>query len=111
VLDTPGVRAVGLLDAGAGLARTFGDVAALVAACRFPDCAHRAEPGCAVRVALASGALSPRRWESWCRLRREVTVEGRRRQVRLDAQERARRRPEDRSRLEARRGHEFRPRQ
>jgi ribosome biogenesis GTPase len=59
VLDTPGVRAVGLLDAGAGLARTFGDLAALVAACRFPDCAHRAEPGCAVRAALASGALAP----------------------------------------------------
>jgi ribosome biogenesis GTPase len=111
VLDTPGVRAVGLLDAGAGLARTFGDVAALVAACRFPDCAHRAEPGCAVRAALASGALPPRRWESWCRLRREVAVEGRRRQVRLDAQEQAGRRREDRSRLEARRRHELRPRQ
>jgi ribosome biogenesis GTPase / thiamine phosphate phosphatase len=90
VLDTPGLRAVGLLDGADGLDRTFADVAALVATCRFPDCAHRTEPGCAVKAALASGELVPRRWESWLRLQREVAYEARRKDVRLAAEERAR---------------------
>ncbi|MEE6311933.1 ribosome small subunit-dependent GTPase A [Plantactinospora veratri] len=88
VLDTPGVRAVGLLDAAAGLDQAFADVAALVAACRFADCGHRGEPGCAVQVALETGELSPRRWASWQKLQREVAYETRRRDARLAAEER-----------------------
>jgi ribosome biogenesis GTPase len=83
VLDTPGIRGVGLLDGGAGLDRAFADVADLVAQCRFGDCRHNAEPGCAVRAAVADGSLSPRRLESWRRLHREVEVESARRRVRL----------------------------
>ncbi|MEV0719735.1 ribosome small subunit-dependent GTPase A [Asanoa sp. NPDC050611] len=90
VLDTPGMRQVGLLEGAAGLEQAFADVAELVAACRFADCAHEAEPGCAVRAALESGELSPRRWESWQRLRREVAYETRRREARQAAVERAR---------------------
>jgi ribosome biogenesis GTPase len=82
VLDTPGLRAVGLLDGATGLDRAFADVAGLVAACRFADCGHDAEPGCAVRAALGSGGLSLRRWESWQKLRKEVAFEARRRSVR-----------------------------
>jgi ribosome biogenesis GTPase len=82
VLDTPGLRAVGLLDAADGLSRAFADVAALAAGCRFADCAHAAEPGCAVRAAIESGALPPRRLDSWRRLQRESAYEGRRRAVR-----------------------------
>jgi ribosome biogenesis GTPase len=78
VLDTPGVRAVGLLDGATGLDRAFADVAALVAACRFADCRHATEPDCAVLAALDSGELSPRRWESWRKLRREIAVQSRR---------------------------------
>ncbi|MFC4106152.1 ribosome small subunit-dependent GTPase A [Micromonospora zhanjiangensis] len=85
VLDTPGIRAVGLLDAADGLDRTFSDVAELVAACRFADCAHQSEPGCAVRAALACGELSGRRWESWLKLQRETAYETRRREARLSA--------------------------
>jgi ribosome biogenesis GTPase / thiamine phosphate phosphatase len=90
VLDTPGVRQVGLLDVAEGLDQTFADIAALAAACRFSDCAHNGEPGCAVREALDSGELAPRRWESWLRLQREIAYELRRRDARLAAEERAR---------------------
>jgi ribosome biogenesis GTPase len=90
VIDTPGVRAVGLLDAAAGLEQAFADVAALVAACRFADCGHRGEPGCAVQAALDSGELGARRWENWQKLQREVAYETRRRDARLAAEERQR---------------------
>ena len=94
VLDTPGIRGVGLLDTGEGLDRTFADVADLVAACRFGDCRHEAEPGCAVQAALADGTLSPRRLASWRKLRHEVEVESTRRSVRLaEASGRRRKRP------------------
>ena len=94
VLDTPGIRGVGLLDTGEGLDRTFADVADLAAACRFGDCRHEAEPGCAIQGALADGTLSRRRLESWRMLRHEVEVESARRAVRLaGAAGRRRKRP------------------
>jgi ribosome biogenesis GTPase len=83
VLDTPGIRGVGLLDTAAGLDRAFADVADLAAQCRFGDCGHDDEPGCAVAAALADGTLSARRLESWRKLHREVAVESRRRATRL----------------------------
>jgi ribosome biogenesis GTPase / thiamine phosphate phosphatase len=90
VLDTPGLRAVGLLDAEAGLDLAFADIEELAAACRFADCRHDGEPGCAVRAALDSGALAPRRLASWRKLQREIAYEMRRRDARLAAEERAR---------------------
>ncbi|MFI7436189.1 ribosome small subunit-dependent GTPase A [Micromonospora haikouensis] len=88
VLDTPGVRAVGLLDGAAGLDRAFADIAALATGCRYGDCAHDAEPGCAVRDALAAGELAVRRYDSWRRLQREIAFESRRRETRLAAERR-----------------------
>lgn len=85
VLDTPGVRAVGLLDGSAGLDRAFADIAELATGCRYADCGHDGEPACAVREALESGELPARRWESWRRLQREVAYESRRRETRLAA--------------------------
>jgi len=94
VLDTPGIRGVGLLDTGAGLDRAFADLADLAATCRFGDCRHDAEPGCAITAAIADGSVSPRRLESWRRLHREVEVESARRSARLaEAAGRRRRRP------------------
>jgi ribosome biogenesis GTPase / thiamine phosphate phosphatase len=75
VLDTPGIRGVGLLDTGQGLDRAFADVAELAATCRFGDCRHDAEPGCAIKAALADGSLSPRRLASWRKLRHEIDME------------------------------------
>ena len=72
LIDTPGMRELQLWTAAAGLESAFADVEALATRCRFRDCAHRAEPGCAVRAAEESGALDPARLESWHRLRREL---------------------------------------
>jgi ribosome biogenesis GTPase len=73
MVDTPGMRELQLWDAGAGLDATFDDVEALAASCRFGDCAHGAEPGCAVREALAQGRLDPARLASYEKLRAEGT--------------------------------------
>lgn len=78
VIDTPGLRGIGLPGGQVGLARTFADVEDLVARCRFDDCSHRVEPGCAVREALGSGTLPVRRYESWLELRAEVAAAERR---------------------------------
>jgi ribosome biogenesis GTPase len=71
MVDTPGMRELQLWDAGAALGATFDDVAALAAGCRFGDCAHESEPGCAVRQALADGRLDPGRFASYLKLRAE----------------------------------------
>jgi ribosome biogenesis GTPase len=89
VLDTPGIRAVGLLNAAEGLDQAFADVTELAAQCRFADCSHTTEPGCRVRAALETGALAPRRYESWQKLQREIAYELRRHDSRLAAEERA----------------------
>ncbi|WP_444664598.1 ribosome small subunit-dependent GTPase A [Cellulomonas sp. CW35] len=90
LIDTPGLRAVGLVADAEALEHTFADVAALAARCRFSDCAHRSEPGCAVRAALDSGELDERRFDSWRRLEREAAYQERRVDARLAAAERAR---------------------
>ena len=68
LLDTPGVRAVSLWLSGHGIERAFADVFALMDDCRFRDCKHDREPGCAVREAIESGRLSPARFASLERL-------------------------------------------
>ena len=83
VIDTPGIRGVGLLDTAEGLAKAFADVTGLAGQCRFRDCRHESEPGCAVTAALADGSLLPRRLESFRKLQREVAVESARRRARL----------------------------
>jgi ribosome biogenesis GTPase / thiamine phosphate phosphatase len=75
VLDTPGVRQVGLYDSAAGLARAFADVAGLAARCRFHDCRHELESGCAVLAAVEAGELAPRRLASWRKLVKEQSLE------------------------------------
>ncbi|MEZ4427097.1 MAG: ribosome small subunit-dependent GTPase A [Nannocystaceae bacterium] len=74
LIDTPGMREFGLLDDDGGLDTTFSDVAALAEACRFRDCQHGAEPGCAVQAALADGALDPARLRSYLALQREIAA-------------------------------------
>jgi ribosome biogenesis GTPase len=83
VLDTPGLRGVGLLDASDGLVDAFADVSDLAIACRFADCRHVGEPGCAVQAAIDAGDLPVHRLESWRKLRRELAREARRRAARL----------------------------
>ena len=83
VIDTPGLRGIGLIDTEVGLARTFSDIEALVGACRFRDCAHHDEPGCAVAAALADGSLGRRRYDSWRKLEREADQMAARKEARL----------------------------
>ena len=70
VLDTPGIRELQLWDAD--LEQTFGDVEEIARRCRFSDCAHDREPGCAIRDALADGSLPAERWQSYVKLQREL---------------------------------------
>ncbi|WP_406472245.1 ribosome small subunit-dependent GTPase A [Streptomyces sp. NBC_01615] len=71
LIDTPGLRGVGLWDAETGVGQVFSEIEELAAGCRFHDCAHVAEPGCAVIGAVESGALPERRLESYRKLLRE----------------------------------------
>ncbi|MBR6164913.1 MAG: ribosome small subunit-dependent GTPase A [Clostridia bacterium] len=71
LIDTPGLRELGMMDAEEGIAGTFSDIAELVSQCAFSDCTHRNEPGCAVRQALENGSLAPERWKMFSRLEEE----------------------------------------
>lgn len=72
LIDTPGMRGLGLWDAVEGMEAAFPDIQALSEHCRFRDCSHEEEPGCNVRSAIASGELAERRLESYLRLQHEM---------------------------------------
>lgn len=72
LLDTPGMRELALNDAEEGVAAAFDDIEALAAMCKFSDCGHGNEPGCAVRTALEAGDLDEGRWRSFQKLTREL---------------------------------------
>jgi ribosome biogenesis GTPase len=72
IMDTPGLRELQLWEADAGHQAAFGDVESLARGCRFHDCTHRDEPGCAVRRAVADGSLSAARFESYTKLEKEL---------------------------------------
>ncbi|BAJ27814.1 MULTISPECIES: ribosome small subunit-dependent GTPase A [Kitasatospora] len=91
VIDTPGLRGVGLFGGGEGIGQAFADISAIAADCHYADCSHRTEPRCAVRAALADGTLPERRWESFLKLQRENDWIAARTDARLRA-ERARHR-------------------
>lgn len=71
LLDTPGMRELQLTDAHDGLDEVFDDIVALARACRFSDCTHAAEPGCAIRAAIAEERLDPQRFARWRKLAAE----------------------------------------
>jgi ribosome biogenesis GTPase len=87
VIDTPGLRGVGLQRDSGSVGQAFPDIEALTHGCRFRDCRHEAEPGCAIRTALAAGELPVRRWESWRRLQKEATWAEARTDARLRAEQ------------------------
>jgi ribosome biogenesis GTPase len=90
LIDTPGMRELGLVDDGGGVEASFDDVAALAAACRFGDCSHGSEPGCAVQAAIADGELDPGRLASYHKLQRELAAAERRGNPLAQARERQR---------------------
>ncbi len=87
VIDTPGMRELQLWDAESGLAAVFSDIEALTRECRFADCAHAAEPGCAIRAALETGRLDPDRYAGYRKLEREEAHIAKQRDARALADE------------------------
>jgi ribosome biogenesis GTPase len=90
LIDTPGMRELGLIEDEGGVDTAFADIAAIALGCRFNDCLHEAEPGCAVQAALYSGTLSAERLKSYRKLLREIAAAERKRDPVLAANERRR---------------------
>lgn len=72
IIDTPGMRSVGMWDISIGLGEAFEDVEQYLGKCKFSDCKHKTEPGCAVKQALEDGWLSAERWNSYLKLKNEA---------------------------------------
>jgi ribosome biogenesis GTPase len=90
LLDTPGLRGLSLWDSAEGIGHTFADIQALISECRFADCAHTTEPGCAVLLAIEEGRLPSDRFVRYRKMQRE--------QARLDARRDGRARAEESAR-------------
>lgn len=88
LIDTPGMRELALWTDEAALETTFAEIPLLAAQCRFTDCHHEQEPGCAVRAAIADGGLEPERYESYLKLQRELRALELRRDNRLRSEAR-----------------------
>lgn len=72
IIDTPGMRQLGMWDVSAGLGEAFDDVESFLGRCKFSNCRHQSEPGCAIKEAIQRGDLSKNRWESYLKLAKEA---------------------------------------
>ncbi len=88
LIDTPGLRSIGLWVDDGGLAAAFSDITDLADSCRFSDCAHDCEPGCAVQTAIANGAMERRRLDSFVKLHAEAAEAEQRHSVKVDTKQR-----------------------
>jgi ribosome biogenesis GTPase len=88
IIDTPGLREAQLWEGEDALAAVFDDIEELARRCRFNDCGHQTEPGCAIKAALAVGTLDAGRFESYRKLQRELKSIAVRNDVRLQIEER-----------------------
>lgn len=90
LIDTPGLRELQLWGETQSVQDTFQDISALAAACRFTDCSHGSEPGCAVSQALQDGYLDQGRYESYIKLQREIAYLKRKEDPRAQREEKDR---------------------
>lgn len=90
LIDTPGMRELQLWSDGQGVSETFQDIEDLTTRCRFGDCHHQTEPGCAVRAAIEDGSLDPERYQNYLKLQRELRHFEARQDQRLQAAEKQR---------------------
>jgi ribosome biogenesis GTPase len=88
LLDTPGMRELQLWAGEEMLDTTFSEISSLAAECKFSDCAHESEPGCAIRNALRDGSLAEERWSSYKKLQREIRALEIRKDARLRSEQR-----------------------
>jgi len=86
IIDTPGMREIQIMDVNDSLDKTFSDVEELTKMCRFTDCQHDTEPGCAVKKALESGKLEESRWENYLKMKKEVAYFKRKNDKKLESQ-------------------------
>ena len=87
LIDTPGMRELQLWETGQSIDETFADILALAEACRFRDCRHRSEPGCAVLAAQQAGSLAPERLASFHKLADEQAFQHRQQDARARIEE------------------------
>jgi ribosome biogenesis GTPase / thiamine phosphate phosphatase len=90
IIDTPGMRELQLWDVGEAVSETFDDIEMMTSGCRFTDCRHRNEPGCAVKAAVADGRLASARLESYLKLQDEVAFLARQQDERAQLEEKRR---------------------
>ena len=72
IIDTPGMRSLGMWDISDGIGSAFADVERFLGCCKFTDCRHESEPGCAIKTAIENGELTRERWESYLALKKEA---------------------------------------
>ncbi|MCI0448602.1 MAG: ribosome small subunit-dependent GTPase A [Chlorobi bacterium] len=87
IIDTPGMREIQLWEGGGGLSELFEDIEQLSLECKFSDCRHESEPGCAVKEAIKSGTLDPKRFKSYRKLQNEINYFERKQNVRAQLEE------------------------
>ena len=107
VIDTPGMRELGLYDAIDGVSENFTDIEELFLQCRFSDCKHRSEPGCAVKAALRNGTLLQKRWDNYNVQLKESLFVKRREVVQTIRDEKNKKRAENSSKKKVRRNERF----
>src|SRR5581483_4526757 len=88
VLDTPGMRELQLWETDEGVEQVFSDIEEIAAHCRFSNCQHTTEPGCAIRAALADGTLAASRFENYLKLQQELAHLARRQESYAEMRER-----------------------
>lgn len=74
IIDTPGMRELGMWDVSEGISETFEDVTRYFGSCRFSNCTHTGEPGCAVQAAIQAGEISRKRYEDYCKILQDAVV-------------------------------------
>lgn len=72
IIDTPGMRELGMWDVSSGLGQSFSDIGAFIGKCKFSDCKHQSEPGCAIKEAIDNGLITRERWNSYLQLKKEA---------------------------------------
>lgn len=72
IIDTPGMREIQIMDVNESLDRTFSDIEELARNCKFSDCQHNTEPGCAIKEALENGTLDNKRWKNYLKMKKEI---------------------------------------
>jgi len=89
IIDTPGMRELGMWDVTEGLNTAFNDISELASKCKFHDCSHGAEPGCRVKAALEVGELSTERWENYIKLKKEAMFAERKESINVRLKEKS----------------------